>query len=912
MNAKAQLQRLEEFPPRAWRFANCEFDELRRELRVAGAKVDLESKPLEVLRQLLLHAGEVVTKDELLGSVWPGVIVVDGSLATAVSKLRKALGDDEKIIATVPRVGYRLAVPAQSTVEQPPSGPELNLRAGDPVPGRDQWRLARRLDLSLSSEVWLAEHPKTHETRVFKFAGDGVRVKLLKREVTLARLLRESLGERADFVRILEWNFQTAPYYLESEYAGPNLAEWGQSHGGIGNVPLDVRLRILIDVAQAIADAHSLGVLHKDIKPANIMVATGPNGEPQVKVGDFGSGALLDVSRLGAFGITNSGFTQTGESGASALTGTALYVAPEVLSGQSPSTASDVYALGVLLYQFLVGEFRKPLSPGWEAEIDDPLLRQDIADAAAGNPARRLSSAKEFAQRLSTLDERRVQRVTLDRHEERRRTGAATRARLPWMLVAVAAVLFALAVNFKVQRRPVPDGVHAIAVAVLPFQNTGRDTALDPLRIALADQITTTLTHMRPLTVRPLGNNSQLSPERLDARKAAGELAVNRIVTGHFASVGGQLQITIEAFDPDRDTVVWRDTVNVPAGDLLMMQTEMSAIARNKLAPALGAPDFDGEALPASKNAEAYELYVHSMAPTTDPEPTKQAIALLEKSVALDPTYAPAWRELSGRLYGASRFAGGGRAQLDRSDEAAERAIALDPSDTGAASELVLHRAERGDLHTALRQAGDLLRRRPDIGYLHHLMSYVLRYAGRLQESAHECDVTIQLDPRLWSPCSATYMETRDYSRAMSQLRKGLGSEWSRARGIDILMRQGKIDEALRLSPPAISGWDSYRMLRACATGAPGTDVAALASAIKPDDDPEVSYLFASHLAYCGQTAAAARMLKAAVDGHYCSYPAVDLDPLFDKVRNSPEFLQVRQAAIACQAAYAHELQPAR
>src|SRR5215471_6511010 len=81
---------------RVWTFAGCEYDELRRELRVKGEAVELESKPLEVLAQLLHHAGEVVTKEELLESVWPGVMVVDGSLATAISKLRKAMGGEEQ------------------------------------------------------------------------------------------------------------------------------------------------------------------------------------------------------------------------------------------------------------------------------------------------------------------------------------------------------------------------------------------------------------------------------------------------------------------------------------------------------------------------------------------------------------------------------------------------------------------------------------------------------------------------------------------------------------------------------------------------------------------------------------------------------------------------------------------------
>jgi TolB-like protein/DNA-binding winged helix-turn-helix (wHTH) protein/Flp pilus assembly protein TadD len=100
---------------RKWTFSGCEFDELRRELRVQGQPVELEHKPIEVLLQLLQRPGEVFTKEALLDSVWPGLMVVDGSLATAVSKLRRALGDeDSSIIQTVPRVGYRLGVPVQT------------------------------------------------------------------------------------------------------------------------------------------------------------------------------------------------------------------------------------------------------------------------------------------------------------------------------------------------------------------------------------------------------------------------------------------------------------------------------------------------------------------------------------------------------------------------------------------------------------------------------------------------------------------------------------------------------------------------------------------------------------------------------------------------------------------------------
>jgi eukaryotic-like serine/threonine-protein kinase len=442
---------------RLWRFADYEFDELGRELRVKGRSVELESKPLDVLLQLLLHAGEVVTKEELLESVWPDVMVVDGSLATAVSKLRKAMGDEEHpAVVTVPRVGYRLAVPVYCKTVAASAGAALGFKAGDVVPGREQWRLARPMDISGSSEVWLAENPKTREQRVFKFAADGARLKGLKREITVSRFLRESLGDRPEFVRILEWNFETPPFFLESEYAGPNLAEWAATQGGVGKIPFDVRLRLLIDIAQAVACAHEIGVLHKDLKPANILVVPGAHGPWQIKIADFGSASLFEPARLHALGITNLGFTQTTSVDAQSLTGTLMYLPPEVLAGQSPSAGADVYALGVVLYQLAIGDFRKPLAPGWEAEIPDPLLREDIADAACGDPEKRLGSASDLAERLLTLEPRRIKRDELEtaklRAQVAERKLEKAQARLPWVVLAVIALAVGLGLSFTLYR----------------------------------------------------------------------------------------------------------------------------------------------------------------------------------------------------------------------------------------------------------------------------------------------------------------------------------------------------------------------------------------------------------------------------------------------------------------------------
>jgi len=507
---------------RLWKFANCEFDELRRELRVNGSAVDLEAKPLEVLSHLLQHAGEVVTKDELLESVWPGTAVVDGSLATAISKLRKAIGDEDQLtILTVPRTGYRLAVPVQSKPQPGGLSPELGLKAGDAVPGRDQWRLARSLEFAGSSEVWIAENPKTHESRVFKFASDGIELKGLKREVTLARFLRESLGDRPDFVRVLEWNFDSPPFFLESEYGGINLAEWAESQRGLLNIPLAVRLLLLVDIARAVAAAHEIGVLHKDLKPANVLVSSG-DADPQIKVADFGSGALADPGRLSALGITNLGFTQTATADTT-LTGTLTYLAPEVLGGNSPTTSFDVYALGVILYQLIVGDFRKPLSPGWEADVADPLLREDIAEAACGDPARRLKSAAELVKRLDNLEKRRVERDRVQLAEQRAAAAekklSEARARRPWIIAAVAALVMGLGASLFLYRRAVSarkiaDRQTEIASAVNRFLANDLLGRSNPFNSGKADEsLTDAIKRSSPAIDRQFANEPKIAAQ---------------------------------------------------------------------------------------------------------------------------------------------------------------------------------------------------------------------------------------------------------------------------------------------------------------------------------------------------------------------------------------------------------------
>lgn len=282
--------------------------------------------------------------------------------------------------------------------------------AGQPIPLRPHWTLGERLGEGGFGEVWLARH-KAGERRVFKFCFEADRLRTLKREVTLFRLLKEALGHRSDIARILDWQFDEPPYFIESEHTeGGNLVSWAEGKGGLVSVPLVTRLELVAEVAEALAAAHSVGVLHKDVKPENVLVEEDREGRPRARLTDFGIGHLTERERLGANGVTALGFTQTlgtTESGQ----GTWGYMAPELLEGKAPSIQADIYSLGVMLYQLALGDFKRVLAPGWERDIGDEILAEDLAEFVDGRPERRPGSAREVAERLRTLDARRAARM---------------------------------------------------------------------------------------------------------------------------------------------------------------------------------------------------------------------------------------------------------------------------------------------------------------------------------------------------------------------------------------------------------------------------------------------------------------------------------------------------------------------
>jgi hypothetical protein len=328
---------------------------------------------------------------------------------------------------------------------------------------------------------------------------------------------------------------------------------------------------------------------------------------------------------------------------------------------------------------------------------------------------------------------------------------------------------------------------------------------------------------------------------------------------------------------------------------------------RQGLLPVLGvsAPVESGTR---PKSEEAYDLFLRSIAVPHDVVPNREAIAMLERSVGIDSSFAPAWVALGLRYYYDGTYAGGGEEVLQRSKAAYERALALDPNLVEATSQLIIIRLERGQPGTAYEEAQSLVKNHADSAQAHFLLSFVLRYAGLLEDSERECDRALALDPGnyLFRSCFWAFTQIGKADRAKDYVRLDAGSEWAAYAMFSILLREGKLAEAREAVQRVTANPRYHRdLMEACLQLRPASELDGIAqraeSGVGTPGDPEPLYFQGSVLAFCGQNEHAVRLLKGAIEANYCAYSALQSDPLLAKLRATPDFGQLLLEAKACQ-----------
>jgi tetratricopeptide (TPR) repeat protein len=376
------------------------------------------------------------------------------------------------------------------------------------------------------------------------------------------------------------------------------------------------------------------------------------------------------------------------------------------------------------------------------------------------------------------------------------------------------------------------------------------------------------------------------------------------------------LRVTVEAVEVDGNRLLWRDSIVARTDDSLALHDRLTSLIRTGLLPALGVV-VPGATHAKPKNAEAYAIYLKSLAISHDPAPNREAIAMLERASAIDSDYADAWFALSKRYYDDGHYAGGGSAAFRRSEAAARQALALDPHYMAAAVNLLSLQIEAGRLQDGYDAARQLVEQYPDSGEAHFALSYVLRYGGLVEESARECEHGVARDPTnpIFRSCAQTLMLLARYDRALDYVRLDNGSEWSMFVTSLIYQRMGRRADARaqhdRLSPEYLSGMAPamlHGLLSRCLAGDPPDKQGHVTDDdirifLTVREDPEPLYVWASDLAYCGHTKPAIRLLRESIRRNFCAV-TIETDPTFDAVRRSAEYSELLTAAQGCRARF--------
>jgi len=793
----------------------------------------------------------------------------------------------------------------------------------------EHYEIVRRLGAGGSGVVYLANDTLLQRPVVLKMLRKG----LLSAEQMRSTVLREarlaSAIEHPNVCGIYEVGETGEEGYIVMQYVP------GQSLDRLiarGPASLQLVLSVGIQIADGLQAAHSLGIFHRDLKPQNVMLTDGG----LVKILDFGlarrlhpEDASFDPSKPGLAKDASVAATYT------ARGGTIRYMAPEqFVTGQS-SVQSDVWALGVILYELASGrhpfarpndedfqairaiQFSEPEDLGENASGIAPELKSVIAACLEKNPGARYASAAEVREALKTI-------MKALRIETGVIPGDAA-ANLPTTGIEAekrnTGFLSMLAERF---RESAADRAPQNSLVVLPFTNLGATEVAPLYGFALADAIAARLARIPALVVRPSSTLMPLPIAQMDPLSVGQKLLVSFVLAGSFLRSEEGFDLNWQLLDVSSQSVRSGGAIRVASLDLIAVQTEISnevfaALHGLSAADRIEAAQTDAPR-PAARDAslpgpvsedylQARALLSSFMVRTGSRADLDRAHALFTGVTAKDPEFAAGWCGLGIAELQYVRHGFGGQIHVMHARRSFDEALKLDPASIEANMYRIYMLLSRGEKESARHGIANLLSSAANDWNVHMVAGMALRGDGMYDEALEEFNRALKLNPAnapiLYNHRARVYHYQNQIELAGDELQKGLALEprhpLLRTSAGYQQMRLGNLSAAIEILEGVVRDDDSLRIavptLALCYVQAGDRERAA---ALLKDDtlaaaeaDSEMAYRLATYFAVEGDSSEALHWLRRAIYLGNENYPWFQKNPAWNNLRTNADFERI-------------------
>ena len=782
------------------------------------------------------------------------------------------------------------------------------------------YELVRKLGAGGSGVVYLANDTQLMRPVVLKILKSGVLTLEQMRTTVLREARMASAIEHPNVCAIYEVGEEGNEAFIVMQYVP------GQSLDKLiarGPSSLQLVLSVGIQISDGLSAAHSLGIFHRDLKPANVMLTDGG----LAKILDFGLARRLPPEEAD-FDPAKASRRKPGAPIATytARGGTIAYMAPEqFVTGQS-SVQSDLWALGVILYELASGRhpFVRPDGDEFQSirsiQFLDPQpldaipaeLNSVILRCLKKNPLDRYGSAAEVREALKTImkalqfetgiipgEAAAVLPPSTPAEQEKRTTG----------LLSMLAERFRESSDEKTRQN---------TILVLPFQNLGAGDVAPLYGFALADAIAARIARMSSLVVRPSSALMHLPIAQMDPLEIGQKLLVNWVLTGNFLRSQQGFDLNWQLLEVDRQSVHGGGAISVPSFDLIAVQTEicnevfasLQGIGQLQAGPERTAPRSGmlGEQL-SEEYLQARALLSGFMQRTGSRADLDRARQLFEAVVESNPDFAPAWSGLGIAQLQYTRYGFGGQLHVMAARKALDRALELDPGSIEANLYRVYMLLSRGEKESARHGIEHLLQTAANDWNVHLVAGITLRADGMYEEALQQFSRSLILNPSnaavVYNHRARVYQYQNQLELAEEELQKGLTLEPKypllRTSLAYQRMRQGDLQQAIEMLETVIRDDGSMRIavptLAMCYVQVGdrerGATLIAEESLAAAEADSEMAYRLATYFAVDGDESEALHWLRRAIYLGNENYPWFSKNPAWNRLKGHTDFERI-------------------